>query len=278
MVTTAAIPPGGEGEIQVTFATSGKKGRQSKPITVTSNDPANPTAVLKVGAFIAVDFDFETPTLYVGKIGRNKDFTSSAFLLVSDPQTRVEDLASSSPFVTARIAGSPEPAGEFLRLRVEVMVKSGMAAGPIDATITVKSNLATSPRASLRVTGTAVGDVEAEPDRLLFAYTGTGGPAGKPGCTTTITSHLQGKPLEILDVRDPGGNLDLTLKPLVEGQKYELTAKLKTKEVPSGGGLTGNVVVTTNYPEQRELIIGYTVVNKVGSRKEPGIPGAPPKK
>ncbi len=42
------IKPGEESFIKATFNSSGKKGRQSKPITITTNDPKNSTIVLKI--------------------------------------------------------------------------------------------------------------------------------------------------------------------------------------------------------------------------------------
>ncbi|MCF0206672.1 MAG: DUF1573 domain-containing protein, partial [Bacteroidales bacterium] len=42
------IKAGEESFIKATFNSSGKKGRQSKPITITTNDPSNSSAVLKI--------------------------------------------------------------------------------------------------------------------------------------------------------------------------------------------------------------------------------------
>lgn len=43
------IPPGGQGEIPVTFDTKNKNGRQSKPITITANTYPNKTTIYMNG-------------------------------------------------------------------------------------------------------------------------------------------------------------------------------------------------------------------------------------
>ena len=42
------IKPGEESFIKATFNSAGKKGHQSKPITITTNDPANSSTVVKI--------------------------------------------------------------------------------------------------------------------------------------------------------------------------------------------------------------------------------------
>jgi len=46
--STKVIGPGESAPIKVTFNSRGKRGRQSKSITVITNDPKNPTSRLRV--------------------------------------------------------------------------------------------------------------------------------------------------------------------------------------------------------------------------------------
>ena len=47
------IAPGEEAPIQVTFDSRGKRGRQSKSITVITNDPKTPTQILRISSNVA---------------------------------------------------------------------------------------------------------------------------------------------------------------------------------------------------------------------------------
>jgi len=49
------IAPGETVPIKVTFDSRGKRGRQSKSITVITNDPKNPTSTLRVSCNINTD-------------------------------------------------------------------------------------------------------------------------------------------------------------------------------------------------------------------------------
>ncbi len=50
--STKSIAPGKSAPIKVTFNSTGKRGRQSKSITIITNDPKNPTSVLRINTNI----------------------------------------------------------------------------------------------------------------------------------------------------------------------------------------------------------------------------------
>lgn len=52
--TDSAVKKGKTSTIKATFKTKGKKGKQTKSITVTTNDPANPTIVLKMTGTVVI--------------------------------------------------------------------------------------------------------------------------------------------------------------------------------------------------------------------------------
>ena len=50
----SVIAPGESAPINVTFDSRGKRGRQSKSITVITNDPKNPTTTLRISSNVIV--------------------------------------------------------------------------------------------------------------------------------------------------------------------------------------------------------------------------------
>ena len=61
--TDSAIKPGKTSTIKATFKTKGKHGKQTKTITVTTNDPKNPTMVVKMTGEVKVPAKTETKSL-----------------------------------------------------------------------------------------------------------------------------------------------------------------------------------------------------------------------
>lgn len=236
----------------------------TKSITVTSNDPRTPTTTIRVKAFIEVVFDFEQPSLYLGKVSRDGSATKSAFLLVKNLEaTEVLEVTPSSEFINARMLDYTDNKGHYDRMKMEITTLPGLPLGRINETVTVKTNLEEKPTAVLRLTGSVIGDVEVTPEWMTFVVTDT--TSTRPSTLTKkifINNHVEGASLEIVEVRDPDDHLELSLRPLTEGKKYELTAKLKTESIPEHGSVSGNVILITNFPSQKEVAIRYSAVHK----------------
>ena len=62
------IPPGGAGQIDVTFDVKGRHGNQVKSVQVYTNDPKHPAIPLTVTANVSLAFGFNRTTLYLGRI------------------------------------------------------------------------------------------------------------------------------------------------------------------------------------------------------------------
>lgn len=196
----------------------------------------------------------------------------SAFILVKEPAaTEVLDVTTSSEFINARLVDYKDTKDQYERLKLEITTLPGLTLGRISETVTVKTNLTEKPTAVLRLTGSVIGDVEVTPEWMTFVVTDVA--SSRPSTLTKklfISNHVDGAELEIVEINDPEGHLELTLKPLTKGQKYELTAKLKTETLPERGSVNGNVILTTNFPSQRELAIRYTAVRKAYQGKASG--------
>ena|GEM_PF-2594966 len=209
-------------------------------------------------------FDFEQPSLYLGKVGRDDGATKNAFMLVKDlAGTEIKEVTTSSEFITARMLDYSDTSGKYGRLKMEVKTLPGLPLGRISETVTVKTNLADKPTAVLRLTGSVIGDVEVTPEWMTFVITDVS--LSRPATLVKkifITSHIEDASLEITDIRDDQGHLDLSLEPLAEGKKYQLTARLKPEGIPDRGNVSGNVVLTTNFPSQKEVAIRYSAVRK----------------
>jgi hypothetical protein len=230
-----------------------------------------PTSVIQVKAFIDMEFDFESPSVYMGKLLKGESVTRGTFLLVKNPEeARITEITTSSPHVVAQRVEFTDPQkGEegFSRWKIDVTVNPGLPVGRIDETVTVHTNLEKMPTAILKVSGILAGDVEVAPEWLTFVIT-SDQPATRDLVKKAFVSSNQKEiPLQVLSVTDPQNNLDLQYAPVIEGQKYEITATLKQSTISDGTTLSGNIVITTNLPEQKELLLRYSAVRKSGQVK-----------
>jgi hypothetical protein len=236
----------------------------------------SPTTTLQVKAYIEVDFDFENPGLYLDRVSGSTSETREVFLMVRKPEEiEIVDITTSSPFLTARKLDFFEQKPDYARLKIEVTIKPGLPVGRFNETVTVIGRAGKNLSAALRVSGTVAGAVEVKPEALRFSFTGSERPGQGLVKKALITNSNEVSPLTIFSVGNPDGHLDLAFKPLIEGKKYELTATLKEEARARGTNLGGRIVVTTNDPEQREVIVNYNVLYTNIATGKPDKPGAP---
>lgn len=233
----------------------------NKSIKVTSNDPQNPTTTIKVIAYVELDFEFESVTLYMGKVPKGDGAIKWAFLRVKDPEeVKIVDITTSSPYITARQIDRSLDNTDRNRIEIEVTLLPGFPAGIIKETVTVHSNLKRKPEARLRIAGSVPEDIEIIPKALDFLISGTANIAHKSTRICVITNYRQDRPLEILEVRDLDGHLNLELTTQEKGRKFKLKITLKSVEAPESGHLSGSILITTNAPGFEEIRVIYSAV------------------
>ena len=234
----------------------------NKSVTITSNDPENPIATISVKANIELDFDFETPNFYMGRIAKGEKVNKTVYIrFKSTDKVNILGITSSSPYISAREAPATDsPAENPDRIPIEVTVELGMPAGSFNESITVRSDHPRHPEARLMVSGTIPGDVEITPRSLNFLIAGPAGSSNERTDSLMIVNNLPAKQLEILGVRDAGDRLKLDLVTEEPGRKFKLRVRLLDKGIPKEGQLNGSIVVTTNNAEFKEITIPYSAV------------------
>jgi len=235
-------------------------GQLNKSVTVTSTDSTNLNATIRVLAKIELDFDFEIPNLYMGRIGKSDTVTKSAFIGVKGSEKiKILNVTSSSPYITAREVSLGADSGSS-RIKIEVILRPGLLPGNFNESITVHSDLARKPEAKLYVSGTVPGDIDIEPRSMNFLIAGPPGSSNERTDSLFITDNLPKKDLEIESVRDADNHLQLKLTTEQPGWKFKLKITLKDQGVPKEGLLNGSIVITTNNPDFKEITVPYSAV------------------
>jgi hypothetical protein len=260
VITTEAIPPGGEGEIKVTFQAGVKGGAAKKSISITSNDPANPHATIRIEAMVVIALGFDPMTLDLGNIRRTDTLEREVNVVAENPKAlQITGITSSSPFISAkRIADTT--IADTVRIRVLVTVVPGLPLGLIQETITARFNVEKNPETKLGLYGIIVDEVEITPQVLTFTVSDSTRAPGDTVRTLQVANNRPQEPLEILDIRDPDNRLTLKLEPRDVGKRYKLTATLKKQDYSFETMMSGNIILTTNNPRQKEVIVPYRIV------------------
>jgi len=225
---------------------------------VTSNDPLNPTTEIHVKAFVEVVFGFESSSLRIGNIHKEESVTKTAFIQVKDKEvTKITDIITSSPFITAREVNYTDTIGANKKFKIEMTVSPGLPIGRINETITVRSNLEQRPETKLGLYGNVIGDIEVKPKSLSFAVRDSEDPQLRQTKKLIITNHQKDNPLEILNVYDPDDHLELEVRTKEKGSKFELLVILKGKELLKGDKFGGTIIITTNNPDEKKIVVPY---------------------
>lgn len=258
MLTTTDIPPGGEGKIEVTFNSEGKKGPQKKSVTVESNDSRNPRATLHVSANIEVVFGFEEYGLNLGKVKKGQTVSRTTSLVVKDKSVfNTIKLTSSSPFVTAKLLNSsPVDSGP---ISVEITTKEGLPVGRIDATITAQAGNPPTLQATLPLRGGVVGDIEITPEYMQFRVDTVKKDAPEPKQVIKVNAIEAGAQVHLLDIQDKDQRLKFKVDTLAAGKQYEISVTPRASVRTEKKNVGGTVTVKTDDKDQPIVSIPYSI-------------------
>lgn len=211
--------------------------------------------------FIEVPFGFDASNLGFGKVDRNQSATRTTYVTATDAGSlKGIDLVSSSKYITARVA---ENTGDDLngkKLPIEVSLTPGLPLGRFTESVTAKSKAPGLPDASLMVTGTIIGPVEASPESVRFVLMQSAGNSVVPEYhKVLLVNHDKEHTLKILSYKDPDDRVTLELKPVNEGQEYELQIRPKAPGDVKGT-INGNIQIETNNSAQPEVDVKYSIV------------------
>lgn len=252
-----AFAPGESGHIKVTLNTAGKRNRAHSSVTVTTNDPTQPSIRLEVNAEVKVAVEVMPSVVSFGLVNKNSNLTREVRITAaSDPNFQILDATSSNPrvFLTCeKIEPVNENRPPGYRLKVSLDIE-GMEYGErIQDMIVVRTTSERLPRLDIRVTATVSGEILVSSPRLYFGLL----PPNRE-VTRFLTLTNTGKhDLEILEIRNPIPNLSLERETPPKGNKqYRIKAILKSGDEPQP--VNGEIVIVTNHPEQNEIHVAVT--------------------
>lgn len=251
MVSTADIPPGGEGKVEVKVHTAGRSGKLSKTVTVETDDPAEPRVTLTVNANVVVDLDLEVPTVVLPvKVGEEQ--VRLVKVLAKDPaRVQLGEVHSDLKEVTARLVRETENGVPVHKLEVKAKPRT---IGQLAGRVTVKVLQPRQVELALAVNVQATGDISIQPTRLTLMAPQTGGPV-----TGTITLKADKGTFKILKAEDPNKQVVLKQETVTAGKEYRIQVTRTAKEGENPPPVNTQLVITTNAAQAPKVEIPVQV-------------------
>lgn len=163
--SSSEIMPGESGEIKVTFDSTGRLGKESKPIHVHTNDPDR--AVLKLMVHGFIKSAVRTSPSYVN-FGYVRQGTASAktIFVRSEKGVGILEVETNSPYL---LAGLEEGEAEN-EWNLKVTVADNAPLGTIRGGVFIHSTSEEQPVVRVGVFARVVGDITATPEDITFVY------------------------------------------------------------------------------------------------------------
>ncbi|HYD49878.1 MAG TPA: DUF1573 domain-containing protein, partial [Terriglobales bacterium] len=155
------VPPGGRGEIEVTFNSTSYFGKITRTTSVLSNDPKQAVARLKISADIGYDVAVDPPEIYVGAVKRGSEVRAYPRVLIGvGRNVQLLGLESKSNIIEVDWADVGQGARER---RLQLSIKKNAPAGEFRESILIRTTSDRRPVIAVPV----VGIVEQATHKLL---------------------------------------------------------------------------------------------------------------
>ncbi|MBI2844234.1 MAG: DUF1573 domain-containing protein, partial [Armatimonadetes bacterium] len=160
------IPPGGKGEIWVSFDSNGRQGVQWQTVYIRCNDPVTPTVQLQVGGVVRpAKLIYSPRTVNFGKVRTGEEALREIVIPKSDVRDiEIKQVTCDSPFVSAGLAMRIDRSADLICLRLA----PDAPLGKMSSKITIETNHPKDPKVEVPITGSVKGHIDIFPDTLFF--------------------------------------------------------------------------------------------------------------
>jgi hypothetical protein len=256
------VKPGESMELVVKFNPNGKRDAQSQRVTLTTNDPTQPQAVVEVRAFVEPVVRVEPMIVNLGETAKGEMQSQIVTVIGRTPDFEIERITiNGADFVTGRVLSTSDvtsPDGRFERhIDVELIVDGTGKPQPVRGMVTIRTSDERRRLVSVQVMGTILGDLALEGESLRFGVVG-------PSLVYDRTVKLRtrsGKPFKIVSIEEVGSNNEFksswATAPADKGPQKEYQVKFTMPTNGRPGGFRGSYIVNTDVPDEEKIEIVY---------------------
>jgi hypothetical protein len=248
------LPPGGEGEVEVTLTPRGSQEHIVKRIVVVSNDPEQPRFVLTMQGKLHVDVRTEPANLVIPEVAPGHEATLSFAVVLSDPNTTAIEsvvVEDQDNFELRPLAA--EAAGQQ---RYELRLRSGKGVGSYGTRVEIKTTGRHTPELNVPVRASVVSNLRYAKRIHFMQQDGAFGPR------QVRISTRDGTAPTIAKVEDPDGLLDFEILP-AKGATVSIEARLDEAKLAAlderERGRLRTLIVHTDDPDEPRVEIMYKI-------------------
>lgn len=257
------LEPGESTPLTITFDSKRFMGEQHKSVIIHTNDPTEPTAEVKVTAFVHAPLIFTPQWRSVGfGMGRAAEMRPQTITVMSpDVETLDVQVAEMDPKLLA-VAVSDSPKGDPREKQLTFTVQPGAPAGVFRELAVFRTNVPGAATFDLEVGGDVQADVSLTPDRHNFRYVASGQvlkrtfflKKPKESAFKVVQASVDLPGFEVTEIKESQhtGNVEIT----VQGTPL---AASDERAVAADGRLRGTLTVVTDEPGGKtyESVIMY---------------------
>jgi len=254
-----SLQPGEKGELAFSLNMPSIRSVLEKHITVTSNDPQNPSVELTIKANYVPLFEF-TPTFVRFDMRSGSETNVTLVIKRNDgKKVSITKIEPSKPWITAALDTSLNSNDQTARILVNA--KPSGSPRPLSEHVRVFVENSEKPVVSLFISGRILGDIAFTPEMLFWTISD---PANfnKPEAEASrskrliATSTVPGQSFELSKPSSSIPELSLDLMAKEKGKSYELVAKLTKLPAETVHGM---ISIESNLSTQPKIWLPVTV-------------------
>ena len=252
------LPPGGEGEVEVTLKPKGNHEEIVKRIIVISNDPKQPRFTLTMQGKLLVDLRAEPGNLNIPEVKPGETAAVSFKLAITDPETtKIESVVVEDQEHFEVKPLEPEADGQP---RYELRFRGSKEVGSFGTRVEVNSTAPHMPRLNIPVRAGVVSNLRYS-KRLHLSRRGEGfySPniriSTRDGVAPKVTKVEDPAGLLALEILEPVG-ATVTIQAQVDIAKFEALAEHERRKARV-------LTVHTNDPDEPRVEITYSIAGTV---------------
>lgn len=240
------VPPGEEGAIEVAFDTSHFRGRKTKSVFVSTNDPSQSLRQLTLTGDVTAEVVADPPVLYLGRVHPGTN-TTAEIRLISTSGMSLEGVGAAAENPSIRLEVEPlEGSGDTGR-RIVVRIEPDMPRGSFSDIVRIAATGPSHAEMEVPVLGIVEGDLVVQPSYLTLKGWRRG------GRHQLRIQNLGNEPIAIAGVRVPNLPLDYAVRTVSPGYEYQITLRLagpietvQPREM---------VHIYTTHPDEPEVVV-----------------------
>jgi hypothetical protein len=163
-VSTRSIPPGGTSELTANLNLRGRNGRQSKGITITSNDPQNPNLVVTMVGNATTAVSLSTERIMFGQLNAGQEISMPLEIRTANNVTmNITGIETGSDAITIQ-----QETGDDGVTRLQVAMKTPAQPGAFNSNIKIMTDHPARPVIEVPVLANILGQIVYAPQEIAL--------------------------------------------------------------------------------------------------------------